>query len=248
MKIVNNGLPTIIYEWLCQDFYDTEAAKGTISATGLKKSIQEFILTARHIDEIEVDATDRIWSLFGSGCHAVLEKLQGNYQQEERLFAMVKGKKVSGKFDLIVDHVLHDFKVTSAWTLVFGDRKEEWKHQLSTYRWLYWKSKKEILESKGVIIAILRDWEKKKVGQKNYPVLPIVEVPIQLYPLSTIQLMIEDKIMALKQAEKLPDSELPECTREERWWNEKKQEYMKCSKYCLARQFCQQIKRYQDAA
>jgi hypothetical protein len=243
MKIVNNGLPPIIYEWLCQDFYDTEAAKGSISATSLKKPIQEYLLTLRHIEEIEVDATDRIWSLFGSGCHAVLEKLQGNYQQEERLFAKVKGRKISGKFDLIVDNQLHDFKVTSAWTLVFGDRKEEWRHQLSTYRWLKWKTDGTILNSMGKIIAILRDWNKKKVGQKNYPVLPIVEVPIELYPLSTIQLMIEDKVMAIKQAEKLPDDKLPECTPEERWWNEKDQEYKKCSKYCAARAFCWQLKR-----
>jgi hypothetical protein len=55
--------------------------------------------------------------------------------------------------------------------------------------------------------------------------------------------MVETKVEAIKKAELLKDEELPECTKEERWWNEKKEEFMKCAKYCNGYKYCHQIKR-----
>lgn len=245
MKIVNSqNLPQSVYKWLSQDFYDNEAASGTISATSLKKPIQEFLLTQRHKEELEVDATERIWSLFGSGIHAVLDKVEG--QTEERLFAKVKGRVVSGKYDRVENNEVQDYKVTSVYTLIYGSREEDWRFQLSVYRWLYWKNKGVKLSDTGKIIVILRDWAQRDTDKPKYPPRPIMELPIDLYPVSTTQLMIEDKVKAIKQAEKLEDKDLPECTPEDRWFNQRKQQFIKCERYCTARAFCQQLKRYQE--
>jgi hypothetical protein len=245
MRIINDGLPEIIYEYLSKDFYDGDKVADSISATTLLKPTQEIMLLRRHKEEITVNASDRIWSLFGSSVHAVLEGgFQGKYEQEERLFRKVKiGRKeytISGKFDLIKDNVIHDFKVTSAFTLMFNSRVDEWKEQLSTYRWLKFP---RILAKTGKIIAILRDWTAKNLSKENYPKSPIVEIEIDLMDYKDVDKMVEKKLKEIARYETSKDEELPECTKAERWFNQKKDEYIKCSKYCSARQFCQQLKR-----
>ena len=193
---------------------------------------------------MEIDASDRVWSLFGSSVHAVLDKLPGD--TEERLFAWAHNRKISGKYDRIENGRLNDYKVTSVWTVVYESRYEDWIDQLSIYRWLYWVNKGIKLDDTGVIIAILRDWTKRdleKTKTGKYPKFPIVEIPLKLYPITMTQLLVENKVEAIMAAEKLKDEELPECNKEERWWNEKKQEFMKCAKYCNGYKWCHQVKR-----
>lgn len=240
MKIINNGLPEPIYQWLLTDFYDTEQAKGSISITSLLKPIQEYLLVQRHIEEIEVDATDRIWSLFGSSVHAVLDKLEGD--TEERLFADILGRKISGKYDRVENNTLHDYKVTSVWTLIFKSRLDEWAFQGSGYRYLYFKNKGVKLSDTANYIVICRDWAERDKEKKNYPKLPIVEVKIPLLSLEATEKMLTDKVLKIIEAEKLEDDKLPHCNPEERWYNPKKDEFMKCAKYCNARSFCHQWK------
>ena len=47
---------------------------GYASATELLKPIRQFWLTKRHFDELEVDASDQVWSLFGSAIHNILQQ------------------------------------------------------------------------------------------------------------------------------------------------------------------------------
>jgi hypothetical protein len=246
MRINNaSGLPEIIYKWLQQDMYD--GAGDSISATTLLKPAQEYWLTQRYWNDIEVDAIDRIWSLFGQGVHAVLEKLEGEELQEERLFAEIEGAKISGKFDLIHNNKLIDWKTTSSFTIIYNSREQEWKKQLSIYRWLFKKARKITLDSEATIVAILRDWSASNVSRiKNYPKLPIMEIPIELLSLKDTEKLITNKIELFRQYEDTPDGQLLECTPEEMWYNAKKDEYMRCQKYCACNKFCQQKKRREN--
>jgi hypothetical protein len=246
MRIVNkSGLSEIIFKYLQQDFYD--GTPDSISATTLLKPVQEYWLTKRHDSEIEVDASSRIWTLFGSSIHAVLEKLEGNYEQEERLFAEIDGVKISGKFDIIEGTKLYDFKCTSAWTLKYGSRLEEWKEQLSIYRWLYKASRCVTLDDTAIIVAILRDWAKRELLRvENYPKLPIVEVPIELMSLKDTEKMIKKKLKLIAKYKDIEDEELLECTLKQTWYNEKQDKHNKCGEFCLAAHFCQQLKRREN--
>jgi hypothetical protein len=234
MKIVNNSkLPDVIFKYLSNDFYDFTPDKNSISATGLLKPIRETILTNRHNSEIEIDCVDRLWSLFGTGVHQALEKGNLSTRQEERISVEFEGFKVSGKFDIIDNGYLKDWKTTSAFTLVYGSRLIEWAKQLSIYRWLYWKKHGKELPDIGYVIAILRDWATRDAGRiNNYPDSPIKEIELKLLSLAETTTMIVAMISNLKTCNDLPDDKLPVCTEEETW------EGKKCEKYCVAASFC----------
>ena len=239
MKIINrNNLPEAIFKFLQNDLYDGVKGGESYSVTELLKPIREIVLTRRHWNEIEVDAEDRVWSLFGQGVHAVLEKEEGA-EPVERLYGEIDGHKISGKFDRIKDGVIYDYKVTSAWTVVYDSRRDEWTDQLSGYRWLYWKKYNKELGNIGHIIAILRDWSKKEVKPDGkYPVGPIVDIPINLVSLPKTEFMLRNKLRRIETATKT--GVLPECTNDERWYNAKKNAFNKCEKYCPAFKFCLQ--------
>ena len=57
---------------------------GTLSATTLLKGAKEIILTDRHFDEIEVDASDEVWAVFGTAVHLVLEHQEDEAFKEEK--------------------------------------------------------------------------------------------------------------------------------------------------------------------
>ena len=242
MKIINDGLPDLIYKFLCQDFYDFKPTSTSISATGLLRPTREIILTRRHHDEIEIKASGRIWSVFGSAVHAVLEKLEGDdIEKEQRLNFNFKNILVSGKFDIIKNNQLNDYKTTSAWTLVYKGRVEEWQKQMSIYRWLYYKVKGKELSDKAHIIVILKDWSASNLRRiRNYPKQPIVELTLELSQLPLIEEFISEKIDELNIMEGVTDDELIPCTDEDRWYNAKTHKYNKCKDYCPAYKFCSQ--------
>jgi len=200
------------------------------------------MLTRRHNDEIELPASGRIWSVFGSAVHKVLEQLEGEgIEKEKRLNYTINNMLVSGKFDLIKNNQLHDYKVTSVWTLVFKDKIEEWVKQLSIYRFLYYLVHKKKLSDTAHIVAVLRDWTARDLGRiKGYPVSPIVELDLSLLSLENTEILVKEKIEEVKAAEGMSDDELPMCTDEERWYNKKKKKYNKCEGYCPAYKFCKQ--------
>jgi hypothetical protein len=246
MKLTNKyNLPKSIEAWLSQNFYDRKPKSKVISATGLLKPVQEILLTEKYADSIETDVSDSIWQLFGSGIHAVLEKIDwskysNSFQTEERLETKINGWTISGKFDLILDNQLNDYKVTSAWTKVFGSREEEWKLQMSIYRWLYYKVHGKTLDIIAKINCIYRDFDAKNVREGyKYPSTPIEIVEISMLSLEEIEKYITDKLTAIENG-------IIPCTDAECWKGfdnkNKKVVYRKCAKYCPVKEFCEQNK------
>jgi len=242
MEIIQGNIPNEVYELMKCDWYDHDEAKGTVSATSLIKPTRELILLERHYDKIKVQAIKQMWKVLGSSIHAMLEKIpKGDGDtREERLFCEVGGEKISGKYDRVLKGTLIDYKVTSAWTLVFGDRKSEWIKQLSILRYLYWTKYKIELNDKANIVCIFRDWVKYMVRGK-YPTEPSVTVPIKLFSIEKTEKFIESRVKAIQDARKLDDLDLPLCSLEERWWNEKKSKCIKCHDYCDVAEFCSQF-------
>lgn len=245
MKIINRlGIPNLIFQFLKYNNYDYNP--DVISTTQFLKSIREYILTKRHYSEIEVEASDTIWRLFGSAVHSVLESAKLTPLQEERLtvnMGLAFGN-VSGKYDIVENNKIKDFKVTSVWTTIFGSREDDYTKQLSINRYLYYKVKGITLDDSGSIITIYRDWfesgMKRDKGGK-YPKSPITETEYKLMSFDDTEQFIISTIKKVKMAEVLPDSELPECSNEERWYNQKQEVYKKCDKYCQCSKFCNQV-------
>ena len=248
MKIVNtSGIPDSIFRYLSQDNYDYEVKGDSFSVTEILNPVQIVILKRRHWKDLTVDAIDQLWKLLGSGVHAILEKEKG-IEKIERLKVEILGRTVSGRWDRIFNNEITDYKVTSAWSVVYGSRDNEWMEQLSIYRWLYFKVKGVLLAPRGYIVALLRDWSDKnteplKSGKENkYPKAPALQIGFDLMTPEQTENEVTEKIAKILEAEKLSDDHLPECSDEDRWWNEKKKTYLRCSKYCEVSQFCHQLK------
>lgn len=120
--------------------------------------------------------------MFGTSVHAILERSEDTVysETEARLYANVNGWNLSGAIDRQEINKedgsvnLIDYKVTSVWSVIFG--KIEWERQLNCYAYLceqnyhevftpFSKEKKQV--NKLNICAILRDWNRREVGQKD---------------------------------------------------------------------------------
>lgn len=241
MKITNaKGYPEALVRAVLADPYsrgvdpkDGQPAK--YSATDLISPVQQVILKRRHADEIEVDVESRIWALFGQAVHHVLERA-GDENHEVRLYADYDGVKVSGQMDFMGDGHIRDWKVTSAWTLVFKDRLPEWEKQLNIYAALA-RANGKTVESLAVI-AILRDWSKTEAARnQDYPQAPVVEIPLRLWDQVDAHNFVRLSIGRLEVAALQPDPDLPRCLPDEMWEKPTKYAVMKPGQKSAVRVF-----------
>ena len=167
-------------------------------------------LRIEHDSEIEEDASDRVWALFGTSIHHLLEMAyKGRTARvEERVYAEVLGWKLGGAFDVLEGSSLSDYKVTSVYS---SSGKIEWERQLNVLRWLLHKNGTEV--DKLSITAIFRDWRpmEQKRNPGEYPNRPIMTLPIKMWTLDEADAYVKERV-ALHQL-----SEPPACTDEDRW-------------------------------
>lgn len=211
-RITNkHGLPAPLVESVTARPYDSGGSY--ITATGLLTPPLIRKLRSLHDDEIEEDAIDLIWSLLGSAGHNILENCTNTGFSEERMFAQIAGKKVSGQFDHLScrDGDLIDYKFTSVWAVIFG--KDEWEAQLNILHWLLYVN--GIDAERLFICAILKDWDKNKARQDpNYPQKQVEMVEYPIWPLEEQEQFIARKLaMSIAADEDI----VSVCTDDERW-------------------------------
>lgn len=192
-----------------------------ISCTELLNSPRIVQLKRKHWEDIEQDASEMVWQLFGSAIHHILEHGKGdNHIIEERLFAEFSGWVLSGAIDLQTvtpDGIeISDYKTTSAWAVM--NEKSDWTHQLNVYAHLVEKVKK-IPVTKLSIVAIIRDWSAREAQKEGYPQAPIVTIPIKLWSPEEREQFIQSRLTAHSSAMFEADTEgaLPECSSDDMW-------------------------------
>lgn len=221
MNITNHhNLPDAIYSAVSQ--MDREQKENVFSATTLILPPQIYQLRQKCGVNIIEDASDRLWALLGTCVHAVLDKHSGAGVNEERLSVEIDGVTITGQPDLITGNEIHDYKVTSTWTVIFDpEGKKEWEEQLNIYRWLYFKSK-GILADRLIIYAILRDWQASKAkADANYPQIPFAEIEMKVWDVGEAEQFIMGKVIELQ-----ADAPRP-CTMKEQWAKDTKYAIMK---------------------
>ena len=214
MKLTNRyNLPEPLVRAIKNDDYDK--GESDFSITGLLSPPQKNYLTEKHWEEMEEDASDRIWSLLGTSVHNMLEKGLGEGSRgEERLFAEIGGSVISGKFDHldIKNKTLSDYKCTSAYA-VKGELKPEWEKQLNYYKQLCQINDIEI--DKLQIVAILRDWSKMQMMRSpDYPRANVVVLDI---PMWQDEVTLEDMRHAVTEQLEAREGNYRPCTDGERW-------------------------------
>jgi len=221
MKITNkHGIPQTFMNVLDRPQYDK--GKANLSATQLLNSPKIVALTKKFEDEIETDAADMVWSLFGSAVHNILEHgKDDNHLVEERIHAEHDGWHISGAIDLQIVNPngisIKDYKTTTVWAVM--NEKAEWEHQLNIYAWLVEKVKRVTVTDVG-IVGIIRDWTRRDAKtRENYPPAPIKELPIRLWSMEERDAFISSRI-ALHSACDIAletGGTLPACTPAEMW-------------------------------
>lgn len=224
----NHNLPDPMYRSLCADTY---VGGGDISATRLISPPRIVTLRKYHENEIEEDASERIWSLLGSSVHRMIELAASKESTvEKRLFMPVAGIdkedgpwvwKVSAQPDVYEKKTISDFKVTSIWSTMFG-QKPEWVNQLNIQAALHRYNGDEVEEA--WIIAIMRDWQSSKARfERDYPKCAVMKISIPLWTYEDQLAYITKRVKLHQMAEKKflesnkdPNS-LPLCTESERW-------------------------------
>jgi hypothetical protein len=221
MKITNKyNLPQTIVNVLNRPTYTK--GKAHLSVTEALSSPRIVQLRKRHWDELEEDVADKVWAIFGTAIHSVLEQgKDDNHIIEQRIHTEVDSWNISGAIDLQrVDDdgiVLSDYKTTGAWAVM--NEKADWEQQLNLYAWLVEKEKKTPVK-KVEIVAIIRDWSRRDAQNKTgYPEAPIKVIDVQLWPFQVREDFIKHRVhlhsnayMAAEMGEELPD-----CTPEEMW-------------------------------
>jgi hypothetical protein len=228
MKLTNKfNLPPAIENAIRNFEKNYTAGRGDtkISVTQLHKPPLMLQLEQRHWEELEEDVSDRIWVLFGSAIHYLLEHSAGKDDfTEERLKTVVNNWVVSGQADHFdaASAVLSDYKVTSAWAVLDGF-KTEWEQQLNVLKYLFELAGFEVKQCQ--IVAILRDWSKKnylqdvkKMGDAaKYPQCPVKVVDIPIWTREHVLEYLNARVAAHQYAATQDINQIPQCTPEERW-------------------------------
>jgi hypothetical protein len=221
MKLTNNyGIPQTFMNVLARPTYNK--GKAHLSATQLLNSPKIVALTNKFDGELEQDASDMVWSIFGSAVHNILEHgKDDNHLVEERLHIQHDGWHISGAIDLQIINSegidVRDYKTTSVWAVM--NEKIDWELQLNVYAWLVEKVKGVPVTSLG-IVAILRDWKAREKQQKEgYPESPIKEVPIRLWTMAEREAYVSERISTHSSCdfELETGGNLPDCSSEEMW-------------------------------
>jgi hypothetical protein len=212
MKITNrHGLPDALVNAVINDPY---TGGGDISATSLIDSPQKRALGFKYRDLITEDVSDRIWALFGSAVHHILERSETTARIEERLFADIEGWQVSGQFDRLIveDRLLQDWKVTTSYKAM--GEKADWERQQNVLRWLCDANGIEV--DRLEIVCIIRDWQRTRaLEDPTYPVTPVHVINLPVWDLAITEEYIRHRVQLHQDARA---GNAAPCTDEERWY------------------------------
>jgi hypothetical protein len=179
-------------------------------------------LRKKHWDELEEDVADKIWSIFGTAVHAVLELGKDDHHTiEERIHAHVDGWDISGAIDLQREEdgsiIISDYKTVGVWAVMHD--KSDWEQQLNMYAWLVEKIKGKPVKALE-IVAIIRDWSRRDADHKfEYPEAPVKVIPITLWSMEDREHFIKKRIHFHSNASLATEigEDYAQCTPEEMW-------------------------------
>lgn len=192
------------------------------SVTQMNKGVRQVLLERRHSDELEQDAADMVWAVFGTAVHSIFERAAETDTQIKEGFVsadMPNGYTLTGIFDLYDDATgtVTDWKTASVWKAVY-DEWDDYRAQLLAYCWIL--RQMGFKARRGQIVALLKDHSKTKAKtDRSYPQHPVC---VKTFDFTDDEIegcgeRLRERFAEIERAEQLPDDELPLCTPEERW-------------------------------
>ncbi len=247
----NTDMNLVLAVWALMDNYNHDSRENLISVTGLLKPIRQIILGRRFKDNVnEIDSENLIPSSMGTAIHDSVEKAWGNrakvieimsslgyiasesiYDEvilERRSEKEINGFIISGQFDIVFRGSVCDIKSTSVYSFIYGSKEEDYKLQMSIYRWL---NQDIITDDYGYIEYIFTDWSAVKAMQDSqYPQKRIISHKIKLLSVIDTEAWIADKLSKISMYESLDNNLLIRCSDDELWRTSDKYKYYKPNK------------------
>ncbi|MDR0442141.1 MAG: DUF2188 domain-containing protein [Treponema sp.] len=200
-----------------------------LSATTLLQGVKQIILTDRYWEQLEDDAADRIWAIWGSAVHSLLENEGEHDFTEQEMSYKVGDITVTGRIDNfnMKSNIISDYKTASVNKIRFNDFSE-WYTQGMIYAWLLSKNKFPV--NKCRFIALLKDHSKTDAMRDHrYPQNPVYvyEFPVTAGNLFKTGNFIRSKVSEYQKYFLMADDEIPPCSPNERWERPSKYAVMK---------------------
>ena len=137
---------------------------------------------------------------------------------EQRGYRKLGEWVISGKLDMAVNGRLKDAKSTSVFSFIKGNKDENYRLQLSFYKWLH---SDKVTDDEGDIQFVFTDWQKSMVNTiPGYPPIRIANHTVSLYSEQETETLIASKIEDLVRYQDASQDALPRCTDEELWRSE----------------------------
>lgn len=182
----------------------------------------EAVLKRRHQGEADEDVADRVWAIFGTAVHKVLQEAEATASQLQENWLSVPvgdGYELSGIFDLYDgdEKKVTDWKTCSTWKVTFGDFSD-WRMQTLLYCWML--RELGIEADKGEIVAIMRDHSMRKAKtEKDYPKHPVHKVGWEFSEedMAEGSEHVSRWFAEVMEQEKRADAALVPCSPEQRW-------------------------------
>lgn len=133
---------------------------------------------------------------------------------------------ITGKFDLVLDGTLNDYKSTSVWSYIYDSNAWNYSAQGSIYRWL---NQDKVLSDYININYIFTDWSAAKARQdpKGYPGQRVLTKRYPLWSLEETEAWLVNKLGVYEGLADASQEMLPECSDEELWASETVYKYYK---------------------
>ena len=187
---------------------------GDYSVTQIIKEPIEIALSKRYGELITHDIKDTHNLLIGTAIHRLLEdayKDEEDVELEMQMVANFNGIDISGTCDVYNTETktVQDYKTCSVYKIIKEDF-ESWEKQLNIYAEILFHNGYEVKNLE--VVAIIKDWDKKKQDDPNYPSSPYITIGIPLWDNDRREEEINKYIETVVIAESLEDGELEPCT------------------------------------
>ena len=177
------NLPDWVVKGLTHSTYNKDGIRFDISNTRLIDSPQIAAFWKSHGREVVEDASDRLWSAWGTAAHSVWEEANKSNPDvifEKRYRSTYNGKVVAGQIDCyeIATKTISDIKTCGAFKVMKGD-VTQWANQGNVNAALMRNNGYEV--ERLTITAIIKDWNATKARtDRKYPqaAVQIIEIPL----------------------------------------------------------------------
>jgi len=218
MKLTNKyNLPEPFVLAVKHKTYDNQGSWRTITELIGPPKIAH--LKRVHDEEIEVDASELVYTFQGEIVHATIERANKElgtkgWVSEERLFAEIENKKISGAYDLFNPKTgeLIDVKNSTAWKAKGKEVPAEWVQQTNCLASLLRRHGHVVTSIK--ILLVIRDHSKPEARRDpEYPQLPVILLDVPIWENERTESFLQERVKLHIEAE----TKEAECSPEDRW-------------------------------